>query len=138
MSEKIIDEFESMINEVCGEVVKLEKEKYYGIATQDFYNLPFQHEDFMKWYKEKEEERNALKQSVECTCGERYIVYTMPDQTYYNYNNVSYDGTYVNYASTSTQSIIRESFFCYRCGRRFDVTGSVIIKLKSEKLEVGL
>jgi len=131
MSEKIIDEFESMINDICGEVVKLEKEKYYGRPTPDFYD-----EDFMKWYKEKEEERNALKQYVGCICGERYVIYTIPDQKHYNYN-ISYNGTgtYVNYA---TQNVIKESFFCYRCSRRFDITGGMIIKIKSEKVEVGL
>jgi len=129
MSEKIIDDFEKMINEVCGEVVKLEKKKYHGRPTPDFYDLPFQHEDFMRWYKDKEEEKNALKHLVKCTCGEDYIIYIRPDYTCYYSSRPDENYT--------TQFVTMESFFCYKCGRRFDVCNA-IIKIKSTKLEVVL
>ena len=127
MSEKIIDDFENMINEVCGDVVKLEKKKYYGKPTPDFYDLPFQHEDFMKWYKEKEEERTIFKMNAECSCGEKYVIYTSPPSLPFGWPEVS-----------MFQEVTYERFFCYKCGKPFMVTGNKILKIKSEKLEVVL
>lgn len=146
MSEKIIEEFEEMINEVCGpkSAVKLaRKGRPKGTRpTPDFYDLPLQHEDFMQWYKEKTEERYYHTVSIECSCGEKYIVQLERDEIVINYPFWSETGTETGTETSNEyyQNVRYEKFFCYKCGKPFVVTGNKIrkIKSKSKQLEVVL
>ena len=134
---KVIDkEFEEMINEVCGET-KLAIKK--GRPTPEFY-LPIYHEDFMKWWKKRDEEKYCPKTSVECnSCGEKFIIYTEPFKiTTMTYNNDIGGSPAATSWHEQYQNVSQSSFYCYKCGHPFVVSGSKILKIKSKQLEVVL
>jgi len=128
----VIKEFEEMMNEVCGNKISSRK----GRPTQDFYDLPMNHKDFMDWYKERDRERYSSKITTKCVCGVSYTFYTEP----YISNVHTAGGTLASTIDWATQyqQAQYERFFCWKCGRSFSVTGSKIIKIKSNQLEVVL
>ena len=136
MSEKIIEEFEEMINDVCGETnIKLARKK--GRPTQDFYDLPMHHKDFMDWYEERDRERYSTKITTKCDCGATYKIYTEPTVRYDFQGQGSTSAASTDW-HTQHQRVYIERFYCWRCGKPFSVTGSKIIKIKSNQLEVVL
>lgn len=135
---EIIDEFEEMINDVCGEANRgIELSKRRGRPTPDFYDLPIHHEDFMKWWKERDEEKNSMKLTIKCNCGATYKIYTEPvDIVRYDFQGQGSTASTDWY--TQSQTVQSERFYCWRCGKPFSVTGSKILKIKSNQLEVVL
>ncbi len=135
---RVIDkEFEEMINDICGEKTNRRlPDKYRHIPTPDFYDLPMHHEDFMKWYKERDEERYKKKTAIKCECGAIYTIYTEPMETLrYDFQGQGLTSTTDLY---SQQQVHIERFFCCRCGMPFSITGGKIVKIKSNQLEVVL
>jgi hypothetical protein len=135
---KVINkEFEEMINEVCGvnRGIELSKRKGRSRPTPDFYDLPIYHEEFMEWWKEKNEEKYNAKMITKCECGAVHTIYTEP-LTVETYNDIG--GNAATSWHTQYQSVQHERFFCWRCGKPFTVTGSKISKIKSNQMEVVL
>ena len=140
MREKIIDEFEEMINEVCGPKVKkaagLGRPK--GTLTHDARNLIL-NEDFMKWYYDKEKDKRRTKVTAKCVCGVTYKIYTEPmNISTFTYNNDIGGSTAATSWYTQTESVEHHRFYCWKCGAPFSVTGSKIKKIESNQLEVVL
>ena len=131
MSDEIINEFEEMINEVCGP-----KTNVKGRPIQDFHNMPMHHKDFIDWYNERDREKNSSKFITKCECGVSYEVYTEPFDTlrYVHTFAASPETDWI----TQCQTVEYQRFYCWKCGKPFSVTGSKIIKLKSNQLEVVL
>jgi len=135
VSEKIIDEFEEMIEDVCGEKPNIRLPDKHR-PTPDFYDI--YHEEFMKWWEERKEEKYHMKMHVKCPCGEKYVVYSEPDRVE-DFVTWSETGTSTSNSYYSfNQHVSHERFFCYKCGKPFSVTGSKIVKIKSNQLEVVL
>ena len=135
MEEIINKEFEEMINDVCGPK-KIKRGRPPGIRpTSDFYDLP--NEEFMRWLEEKAHYRYCMKISAKCACGEEYIIFS--EEAQINYPEWSEAGTTTDY-HIHNENIRAEHFFCYKCGQRFVVSGSRIVRIesKSKQLEVVL
>lgn len=144
MREKIIDEFEEMINDVCGPKVR----KLPGrpkvptvptVPTPDFYEQRMYHDDFMKWYYDKEKDKQSMKVTAKCVCGVTYKIYTepMPLPTI-SYNNDIGGSTAATSWYEQTEIVKHHRFYCWKCGAPFVVTGSKIKKIESNQLEVVL
>ena len=131
---KVINkDFEEMINDVCGGPnIKLPRRK--GRPSPDFYDLPIYHEDFMKWWKQRDEEKHSMKITSKCVCGVTYTVYTEPEYVH----DFQGQGTTSSTTYNQYQNVQRTGFFCWKCGKSFYVTGSRILKIKSNQLEVVL
>ena len=130
----VIKEFEEMMNEVCGHKITTK-----GRPTQDFYDLPMHHKDFMDWYNERDREKYSCKIVTKCDCGVSYTVYTEPGDTLrYVYTFGSDTAASTTDWTTQYQTVEYHRFYCWKCGKQFTVRGSKISKIKSNQLEVVL
>ena len=141
MSEKIIDEFEEMIVELCGTGgLKKQSGRPKGTRpTPDFYDLPIHHKDFMEWYEERDREKRYMKITTKCDCGVIYKIYTEPFDTLRYVHDFQGQGSTSASTDWHTHQIVHiERFHCWKCGKPFSVTGNKILKIKSNQLEVVL
>ena len=137
LDKDVIKEFEEMINEVCGHKTNVPNK---GRPTHDFYDIPMHHKDFMDWYNERDREKYSCKIVTKCDCGVSYTVYTEPGDTL-RYVHTLGEGTAASPTTdwtTQYQTVEYQRFYCWKCGRPFTVTGSKIMKVKSNQLEVVL
>ncbi len=121
MSDKIIEDFENFINEMCGfEKQKPKRIKNRWKIEKERYPL----EEFIAYRKELDYSiGDCHKSKYICgnqACKEEYEIYLKPEE---HYHSDYYDG--FNGERTTIMEYKHSHYFCVKCGAPFQVNGEV-------------